>query len=129
MKYLVLALFLLFGFSVDAQNIISASETDTVTNTGADTFALASGVAYDYTYAVQARIDNISGTTDGTVVIQGQACISCSDWETIHTFTMTDALDTSFVGTSTQYYNYRSITTGSGTHSTQRSIYSLFKKK
>lgn len=130
MKKLFTLIFLLaFGMVSYAQDYAGQlSTTVTHATVGADT------VTFSITKArpsavIKYAITKNSGTVAGTIVIQGKiTSLAGEPWTTINSYTLTDATANTTVSlTPNQYVNYRVIYTTTGTNSTTRSYYLLYR--
>lgn len=130
-KLLIIGL-LMFGLgqSAKAQDFAGQIGT-TVTHAtvGADTTNVTiakSRTAINFKYDITKN----SGTVAGTIVLQGKitAAASAEQWSTINTYTLTDATTSTVVSlTANQFVNYRIIYTTTGTSSTTRKLYLLYR--
>lgn len=130
MKKLIFLVALIFSFvGVKAQDFAGQIGT-TVTHAtvGADTTTFKVTKARP-SAIIKYSITKNSGTVAGTIVIQGKiTSLTAEPWTTINSYTLTDATANNTVSlTPNQYVNYRVIYTTTGTSSTTRSYYLLYR--
>lgn len=129
MLLIMFSLFALAG-SAKAQDFAGQLGT-TVTHAtvGADTVSFTITKARPSAIIKYSIVKN-SGTVAGTIVVQGKitAVSSAEPWTTINSYTLTDATANTTVSlTPNQFVNYRVIYTTTGTNSTTRSYYLLYR--
>ncbi len=128
-KFLIVAFLCLSGMVSHAQDFAGqVGTTVTHATVGADTVAFSITKARPSANIKYSIIKN-SGTVAGTIVIQGKiTSLTAEPWSTINSYTLTDATaNTAISLTPNQYVNYRVIYTTTGTNSTTRSYYLLYR--
>ncbi len=130
MKKLFILLFLcVSGMVTHAQDFAGqVGTTVTHATVGADTTTFTITKARPSANLKYSIIKN-SGTVAGTIVVQGKiTSLTAEPWTTINSYTLTDATANTTVSlTPNQYVNYRIIYTTTGTNSTTRSFYLLYR--
>lgn len=126
---IILVLFTLLGTVSYGQDFAdSLGTTVTHATVGADTTAFTITKARP-SAIIKYAITKNSGTVAGTIVIQGKITSNTAEpWTTINSYTLTDATANTTVSlTPNQYVNYRVIYTTTGTSSTTRRYYLLYR--
>lgn len=128
MLLIMFGLFVVAG-SAKAQDYAGqVGTTVTHATVGADTVTFSITKARPSANIKYSIIKN-SGTVAGTIVIQGKiTSLTAEPWTTINSYTLTDATaNTAISLTPNQYVNYRVIYTTTGTSSTTRAYYLLYR--
>jgi hypothetical protein len=128
-QLIILILFTLFRTVSYGQDFAdSVGTTVTHATAGADTTTFKIAKARP-SAIIKYAITKNSGTVAGTIVVQGKITSKAVEpWTTINSYTLTDATANTTVSlTPNQYVNYRVIYTTTGTSSTTRSYYLLYR--
>lgn len=122
------ALFLLGNVAHGQDFAGQVGTTVTHATVGADTTAFTITKARPSAIIKYSIVKN-SGTVAGTIVVQGKiTALTAEPWTTINSYALTDATANTTVSlTPNQYVNYRVIYTTTGTSSTTRSYYLLYR--
>jgi len=133
MKRLVLILALVLGMTAFTKAQDFQGQIGTVNkvmaNAAADTINVTipksrSAITFHY------QITKNSGTVAGTIVLQSKLTgLSGEVWHTLNSYTITDATAENWLNfTSNQGYNYRVITTTTGTQNSTHNKYLLYRQ-
>lgn len=128
---LLLALFVGMASLAQAQDFQGQIGTanKVMANAVADTISLTipksrSAITFHY------QITKNSGTVGGTIVLQSKVTSLAGEvWHTLNSYTITDATAENWLNfTSNQGYNYRIITTTTGTQNSTHNKYLLYRQ-
>lgn len=133
MKRLILLLALVVGMTAFASAQDFQGQIGTVNkvmaNAAADTINLTipksrSSITFHY------QVTKNSGTVAGTIVLQSKVTgLAGEVWHTLNSYTITDATAENWLNfTSNQGYNYRVITTTTGTQNSTHNKYLLYRQ-